>query len=497
MRRAGVIISILLFWAAMTGWFVMHEVMPGFLPSTSSGYRGLLSGSYLIVDNWMKISIGDRKIGYSHTSIDTDDEDPVNRYRIYNETELDVTVMENALHVGVTADIALDTMYHLQHFTFMMSSRDYKMRVTGTRKTGEMFDVSIRTGDSISRMSIEIPDDAVIYSPMMTLQLKQLKPGQTIRVKTFDPLSLGTTEVVVEALRKETLQHQGVAAETTVLSVESQGVEVLTWIDAEGVILRQETPFGWSLDACNAREAMAVDKEAGDSRDLLLALAVPVSKPIPESRAREPLRLRLKGAPFDRADLTSPRQEVKELSDESAVITLRPDNLPAESPAVSDLPAGLEEFLASSPYVQANDPKLIQQAGKIIGTETNSLKAVLLIYEWVHKNVRKEPAISVPSALAVLEVMSGDCNEHTYLFVGLARAAGLPAKILVGVTYNKGAFFYHAWPAVYVGRWLEMDPTLGQPAVDARHIKLLEGELNDQMKLMVFIGKLSIEVLDD
>ncbi len=110
------------------------------------------------------------------------------------------------------------------------------MRVNGTRKTGETFEVNIRTGDSMSRMNIEIPDDAVIYSPMMTLQLKQLKVGQTIRLKTFDPLSLGIREVVVEALRKETLQRRDGATETTVLSVESQGIDALTWIDEEGVV---------------------------------------------------------------------------------------------------------------------------------------------------------------------------------------------------------------------------------------------------------------------
>jgi hypothetical protein len=42
-----------------------------------------------------------------------------------------------------------------------------------------------------------------------------------------------------------------------------------------------------------------------------------------------------------------------------------------------------------------------------------------------------------------------------------------------------------------------MDPTLGQPGVDATHLKLLEGELKDQMKLMTVVGRLRIEVLDD
>ena len=42
-----------------------------------------------------------------------------------------------------------------------------------------------------------------------------------------------------------------------------------------------------------------------------------------------------------------------------------------------------------------------------------------------------------------------------------------------------------------------MDPTFGQAAADATHIKLLEGEqLADLMPLLDWVGKLKIRVLD-
>jgi hypothetical protein len=39
-----------------------------------------------------------------------------------------------------------------------------------------------------------------------------------------------------------------------------------------------------------------------------------------------------------------------------------------------------------------------------------------------------------------------------------------------------------------------MDPTFGQPVADATHIKLLEGELDQQAKLMRAIGKIRLSV---
>jgi hypothetical protein len=98
----------------------------------------------------------------------------------------------------------------------------------------------------------------------------------------------------------------------------------------------------------------------------------------------------------------------------------------------------------------------------------------------------------------VLLRREGDCNEHTYLAVALARAVGIPARITVGIVCHEGAFYYHAWPAFHVGAagWLETDPTFGQDRVDATHIALLQGELQSQAELTRVFGRLRVEVVE-
>ena len=78
----------------------------------------------------------------------------------------------------------------------------------------------------------------------------------------------------------------------------------------------------------------------------------------------------------------------------------------------------------------------------------------------------------------------------------LARAAGLPTRIAVGLVYEGGYFYYHAWPEVLLGDWFPLDPTLGQYPADATHIRLLTGGLREQYRLGGIIGKLKIEVLE-
>ncbi len=61
--------------------------------------------------------------------------------------------------------------------------------------------------------------------------------------------------------------------------------------------------------------------------------------------------------------------------------------------------------------------------------------------------------------------------------------------------YLGNRFFYHAWPEVYVGRWVAVDPTLNQFPADATHIRFVTGELDKQMEIMKIINRLKIEII--
>ena len=117
------------------------------------------------------------------------------------------------------------------------------------------------------------------------------------------------------------------------------------------------------------------------------------------------------------------------------------------------------------------------------------------IKDWVYKEIAKEPTVSIPNALEVLQTRRGDCNEHTVLFNTLARAAGIPAKTVVGVVYLRGAFYYHAWSEVWLGDWVSLDSVLNQFPADVTHVKFLEGEIDRQIEILQLIGNLKIEVL--
>ena len=99
------------------------------------------------------------------------------------------------------------------------------------------------------------------------------------------------------------------------------------------------------------------------------------------------------------------------------------------------------------------------------------------------------------SALEALESGRGDCTEHSILFVALARALGIPARVAVGIAYwpPGDGFGWHAWAEVKAGDdWYAVDPTWNQPIADATHLKLADGGPAEQASIVMLLGKLRI-----
>lgn len=516
----------------MNGWLIRYEAFPEKFSEAASGYRALLQRGPLILDSWMQIESQGSPIGYSHTWIDTNLECSPRRspgdedfYVVRNQTVLNFRIMGQEQRIGVTADAVLDDQYCLQKFSAVMSSSLYTTRIEGKRSQKGLFDITIKTPAAQRRFEMEIPDEVVIYSPMTEMAMKQLAPGESVRLKTIDPLSLTVADVKVEAVRRENMVYDGKNYETTVLSVSYQGMIINSWVDDNGRTLRAETPFGWVMRASPPREILSRRRQSSDGADLFASMSVPFRGRIPVPRECKKLKVRLNGYIPDLDGLESQRQFIAERLNDAVVIELTAQQKPADVAGFrAQVPPELHQFLVPSAAVQSDSQEIIRQAEAIVAGSADCYEAAKSINEWVYRNVVKKPTVSLPSALDVLQRREGDCNEHTYLFVALARAVRLPARINVGIVFaetaapgfrrrsesyggqvaegsaeasnKEGAFYYHAWPAVFVGQWVEMDPTFGTPLVDATYIRLISGEISDQLKLLGILGRISVDVIE-
>jgi transglutaminase-like putative cysteine protease len=214
---------------------------------------------------------------------------------------------------------------------------------------------------------------------------------------------------------------------------------------------------------------------------------------IVEARNVKKLRLRLEGVDLSGADVEGSGQTL----DGAFIELIDPRDLVA-GPA----PADLDRFLGPEPFIESDAPEIKAQAERMVAGVTGTRERAERLTREVNTLIEKKPTVSLPSALEVLRTKVGDCNEHTALFVALARSIGIPARINVGLVYVHGAFYYHAWPEVYIdegkgrGLWLPVDPTFDQFPADATHVRLARGGLDKQASILPMFGKTTMYVTE-
>jgi transglutaminase-like putative cysteine protease len=293
----------------------------------------------------------------------------------------------------------------------------------------------------------------------------------TISIESKELIKIGETEQTIFRLKES-----------------FQGMETTSWVSQDGVTIKEESALGFMMLNESRTEAMKRDK-GGPVVDIISLTMIP-SDPIKEPSQVTYLRARLKGVPLQGFQLDNDRQTLKE-----DVIEVRKE----DHPAAYLLPYSgkeLADYLMPNALIQSDDKKIMDQTARILSGEKNAYEAAKKLNDWVYHALTKKPVVSIPSAIEVLNQREGDCNEHTALYTALARAAGIPTRMAAGIVYMENGFYYHAWPEVWVGTWMAVDPTFNQFPADATHIRFATGNLDRQSDIIKLVGKLKVEVLE-
>jgi transglutaminase-like putative cysteine protease len=405
-----------------------------------------------------------------------------------------ITLLDNPLKVNFEGVLRTDADFKMRSFKSELKSAGHEIRIDGERE-GDTLSLSVLSGDRVFRKESKMGADLNLSNTLTPLlYLPNLEPGVTYSLDILDPLSFSTNRAKITIAGMETFEYGGKEIEVYVVETEYEGLAFTAWVTESGDVLKEATPLGWTLLREDRDVARDFRADAGAfTHDVAKLVSVASDVRIEEPEKTRKSEIYITGVDLSLFSLEGAGQRL--IDPETGLIRIekrRPDagrSLPI--PMTDD---SLAEFLAESLLIQSEDSRIREMAARIAGDETNSLIVAERINQWVFDNVRKKITFSLPSAVEVLDSREGDCNEHTTLYVALARAAGVPSKIAIGLVYHKGSFYYHAWPEVYVGEWIAMDPTFGQPVADATHIKLLEGELDQQAKLMRAIGKIKLSV---
>jgi hypothetical protein len=438
-------------------------------------------------EEWYTIYQHGRRTGYSHTRLQPEE----GGYGIMEELFLRLNFLEEIQEVFSTVEAQLAPDFSLRSFSFRLQAGVISYRLKGEVQDDRLVLVSRMAGQERTE---QLPLSAPLYlgSGIKSFMVQQrLQVGDTYRLALFDPATLSRTVVPLHVEAIETIRIRSRDFEAYRVAMEFHGVKLRTWISPYGELLKEEGFLGMTLVRTEGEDALKSLTEE-TAAELMREASVLVDRAIPRARDLKRLRLQIIGVVGDDWDIGGGRQHWHE--GELTIVRESLTELPSVTIPFKD--PEMAQYLQPSLLVQSDAPEIKREVASITGVERDALKAVTQVSSWVYRNLEKRPTLSVPNALEVWRRRAGDCNEHSVLFAALARAAGVPTRVVTGLLYADGRFFYHAWNEVNVGKWVAVDALLNQVPADPTHIRIIIGGLERQVRLVRLIGKLQIQVVD-
>ncbi len=123
-------------------------------------------------------------------------------------------------------------------------------------------------------------------------------------------------------------------------------------------------------------------------------------------------------------------------------------------------------------HIESRNPQIISLSEDLTQGLQTPCEQVRAFYDFVGNELVYSYNGGNWGAQAALGEMGADCTEFASLMIALSRAAGIPARYIVGLYFTPDAEEdlarkEHAWLEVYLPGtgWVPMDPTLGRSSI--------------------------------
>lgn len=439
---------------------------------------------------WTGIVFNGQKIGFTHFRLEA----RAGQFAIHSEAVLKFHFLGIGKSLVLRATDIVGPDLQLLSFEYEYRIDESYRRILGERRADELEVTLIQQGaHEVRRLTL---GEALYPSSVISLYplLHGLQVGQHYRYPIFEGETMQIAELeqhVAAYERSELFPGPAYRLESRLLGQETQ-----TWIDAQGLPVFEMSLNGVIISALEteqrARRYLALG--ALNKQESLLDYSLVRTAPIAEARRTERLELRLTGLPEGFVMATDPYRQCQRVG-AALHCTLRRASLPAGSAAAGEVPSA---YLQPSISAPSQHPAIELQARAIAADAVSPEVRVQRLLAWLDRHIEKR-AVDAFSALEVLEQKQGECQGHSYLYTAMARALGIPTRVVNGLVYSEigPGFLYHTWAESWLdGAWIPVDPTFGQLPADATHLKLVEGETMAALsRIIPLIGRLEARIL--
>ncbi len=434
---------------------------------------------------WTGIVFNGQKVGFTRREVRPAPGSP-GRYEIESEAAIRLQFLGFDKRVSLRSLERVRGDLTLESFRYAHETDGSLMEVSGVlQKKDLVFSVKANGSETRKTLVAEEP----LY-PASVLTMLPVMHGLEVGAKARYSVFSGETQAIAAAEQEiQAYETSGLFAGTAYRTVTRMlGLETLTWIAADGRPLLERGMNGVMISALESEAtAKSYLLEASlAKRDALVDFSLIPSASLEAPRRLSGLEIVLEDLP---EGFAVPSEGGQACARSGARLACRIDR--SAAPARGEP----KRYLAPSLAAPSNLGQIRDLARQIIRKSKGEEDAIRLLLQWIEENIAKE-AIDGFTAIDVLRERRAECQGHAYLLAALARASGIPARIVNGIAYSEAhrGFLYHTWNELWIGGgWRPVDATFGQAHADATHLKLLEGEAAaDLMPLAGLIGRIRV-----
>jgi len=475
-------ILVFLLWIALVSLLLYKE-----FSGTPLEKNEILKGAIEKVNTWYDIYTGSKKIGFAKTAYEKVGDEII----ITHEREMKVfkngveTVLFHTMRCLTNLDYSIKSFEYASHF----------MDEEGIKVTGDVDNENVLffLESQEKRKALKTPIKGKgFYLPLTfipALVSKSPPPDSVFIIPVLDLVSLSIQDV-----RVSVEEIRPITAGIHVLSIYKFKVgSTVFWCNEKGVIIKEEDPSGITL--YSGSEAIAKDPS---DRKIFDYTSLPFFKSneiIPNAEGLTRFKVRIKGFSLD-----TKLYEHSLVTLKDGILTIEKDDPEEMKKRSYGLPYRdkiLSGYIDADEWILSNDKNVKGNALHMAAVEKNdAFRLARYLNSDLYFSVMPIPTFVLMNSKDIFKSHSGDSIGKTVMFASFARAAGLPTRIIGGLVYRGGFFYFHAWPEVWIDRWVPVDPTLAQFPADATHIPLKEGTLKDVTSIVHDLKPITIEVLE-
>jgi len=459
----------------------------------------------VLEDDWYALYLNGQKAGYEHEVVT--EKQGVNGAVYASAVRNELAVSRAGVSVRVVDDTTVteNADGRLLSFTKRRTQGPLSMVWNGQVEGDELV-VSVRAGGPATVKRMPAPEGLCPWALRKLGDKMGHEPGTKYTAKAFiADMPESPVQMSVEVAGREAVQVFEVTkwlhrTDATMRIPPGVDVTASQWSDESGTVWLIRVELGPNMRLESRKTTKDLAQAADAPADILAASVIPTDNPIPAPRRLERLQVVLEPVAGSTvaADIPSdPWQDVAPAGEGLRVTIRRAHGAPEKSYSLPYSGDEYADLVKPNVWLEAGDPLVSSMSREAVGDATDALTAARRIEAYVRSAVKEKGLdLGFATAAETAKQKAGDCTEHAVLVAALARAAGMPSRVVGGLVYAeklpgapRGGFGYHMWAEAYVGEWLPLDAALG--GHDATHLALVRSDLNQTGDLLAISAAIS------